>query len=575
MLKKNFIELKTTGETKTINLQYLKIVGITFDSIYQKPTIEMLIILHNFKTNEDGYFTVGGEQAENVDLKVNEIRAGYMRMIRFSKDNSIIRSMKMDHFKLPYGILLVYDNFNSIKFDSKPVLIDSNLEKAIIDGLIDLVVFRAEMTGITSYSFFEKIHEPYKNTQYVLKGFGILQSLSRCDNTQEDSVSNFRPDLFKISEPSPGLENICDRSSYLLKLRTTNIQIADPQVESDMEQENESQETIEQKELELEEIYEGIPTCSMSDTQSVKITNILREEKLETNDSKVEEWDSTCFFQNRWINLINDNQRDLISTETIKRPEIKRWFQYNYNENHPRNSTYSCRLCLKYAPELYKSHQQIPNIAKPKGHLIKDRVDSKKRNNEYIRNHDKSTTHSDVIKFLKRRKRDSMPELILQMQKKKDLEQNDELKVTARLMRTVYVEILADVAFNQHQRFVNLQRIHNIDMGYHHDNKDGAIRMLRCISDTMHTDLITEVNVPNLPISLIVDTTPDSTKNHFMIAYFFFLRNNNPIVQLYRLINIGFSEDSESLYNLLIDAFRNDKIEGYLRRNMVAFISDG
>jgi hypothetical protein len=42
----------------------------------------------------------------------------------------------MDHFNLSYGILLEYDNFNSIKFDS-------NLEKAITDGLIDLVVFRA------------------------------------------------------------------------------------------------------------------------------------------------------------------------------------------------------------------------------------------------------------------------------------------------------------------------------------------------------------------------------------------------------------------------------------------------
>jgi hypothetical protein len=47
--------------------------------------------LHNLKTNEDGFFTVGEEQTENVGLKINEIRAGYMRMIRFSRHNSIIR----------------------------------------------------------------------------------------------------------------------------------------------------------------------------------------------------------------------------------------------------------------------------------------------------------------------------------------------------------------------------------------------------------------------------------------------------------------------------------------------------
>jgi hypothetical protein len=139
----------------------------------------------------------------------------------------------------------------------------------------------------------------HTRTHNVLKGFGSLQPLSRCDNTQEDSVSNFRPDLFKITEPSPGLKNNCDRSCYLLKLFTANIQIADLEVESVMKQENESQETIAELEVKLEEINEGIPTCSMSSKQSVKISNILREQKLENNDSKSKERGSTCFFQNR------------------------------------------------------------------------------------------------------------------------------------------------------------------------------------------------------------------------------------------------------------------------------------
>jgi hypothetical protein len=38
------------------------------------------------------------------------------------------------------------------------------------------------------------------------------------------------------------------------------------------------------------------------------------------------------------------------------------------------------------------------------------------------------------------------------------------------------------------------------------------------------------------------------------------------------LIKIRFSENSESLYNLLIDAFEKDKIDGYLRRNLIAGI---
>jgi hypothetical protein len=152
---------------------------------------------------------------------------------------------------------------------------------------------------------------------------------------------------------------------------------------------------------------------------------------------------------------------------------------------------------------------------------------------------------------------------------------NDELRATARMIRTAYVGILADIAFNQHHRIVNLQKLHGVDMGYHHDNAMSVKRMINSISNTMHRDLITEINVPNLPISLMADPTTDSTNNYLMIVYMFFLRNNSPVIQLYRLIKIRFSENSESLYNLLIDTFKNDKIDGYLRRNLVAFITDG
>jgi hypothetical protein len=78
----------------------------------------------------------------------------------------------------------------------------------------------------------------------------------------------------------------------------------------------------------------------------------------------------------------------------------------------------------------------------------------------------------------------------------------------------------------------------------------GALRMIRCISNTMHGDLMTQVNIPNFLTSSMVDTTTDSTNNHFMIVFLYFLRNNNPIVQFYRKIKIGFSENSESLYSI-------------------------
>jgi hypothetical protein len=70
---------------------------------------------------------------------------------------------------------------------------------------------------------------------------------------------------------------------------------------------------------------------------------------------------------------------------------------------------------LKFAPELYRASRQIPKIAKETGHLITNRNDNKKWNNQYLRDHEKAPIHTEVITILKRRKRDSMPQLLLQM----------------------------------------------------------------------------------------------------------------------------------------------------------------
>ncbi len=90
------------------------------------------------------------------------------------------------------------------------------------------------------------------------------------------------------------------------------------------------------------------------------------------------------------------------------------------------------------------------------------------------------------------------------------------------MIRTTYVGILADIAFNQH-RIVKLQKLHGLEIGYRHDNAMSVKRMIKSICNTMHRDLITEINVLCLPISLIADSTTDPTNNLLMIVYLFFI----------------------------------------------------
>jgi hypothetical protein len=161
------------------------------------------------------------------------------------------------------------------------------------------------------------------------------------------------------------------------------------------------------------------------------------------------------------------------------------------------------------------------------------------------------------------------------LQRLQDSHLSEDLAVTSRMMRLVYFETLANIPFLMHSLTVQVQVMHGINLGNHHNNPDGAVRMVDLISKTMQRDLLNEL-IKNRPtISLQIDGATDKMNNHFMICFLSFQQHGQLITVFYRLLPICVSENAVALFNLIVDAFVDDGIEDYMKSKLVSFISDG
>lgn len=163
------------------------------------------------------------------------------------------------------------------------------------------------------------------------------------------------------------------------------------------------------------------------------------------------------------------------------------------------------------------------------------------------------------------------------IQQEEDAANEENLKVTAAMIRTVFMEIKKNIPFDSHANIVSLQEMHGIKMGYHHYEKCGAITMMESMSDHMHSLLLKHMLSKNLPFSIILDGSTDSQENKYLIVYIQILENNIPVMCFYRLIEASSDVTAKGLYESISKAFESENVDfsGYMKRNLVGYVSDG
>lgn len=149
-----------------------------------------------------------------------------------------------------------------------------------------------------------------------------------------------------------------------------------------------------------------------------------------------------CFFQCRdsWIEIIQKHQGDLLPTKTVL--SHKTWFDYVVNVEHPEDSRFRCRLCLKHFSKMNFPKQSISGFAKQEGVLKANR----KKNQEALYDHARSAIHLNIISNLKElyaKKQRLSATFIEQSEEVK----NKYLKATTQMIRTVLYMLLLSLVY--------------------------------------------------------------------------------------------------------------------------------
>lgn len=162
----------------------------------------------------------------------------------------------------------------------------------------------------------------------------------------------------------------------------------------------------------------------------------------------------------------------------------------------------------------------------------------KEKNREVINNHNINPTHNTIIQTLQQKKKDAI-EIEFKNIQHSEAEREHDLQITARIMRTVYVEVKRNIPFDSHSDMVALQEMNGINMGYHDRDTMSAVKVMESISSVMHKILISNLLLKNSPISIIIDGSTDYSGANFLIVYFQAIESNVPVIYFYKLLPVS------------------------------------
>lgn len=164
-----------------------------------------------------------------------------------------------------------------------------------------------------------------------------------------------------------------------------------------------------------------------------------------------------------------------------------------------------------------------------------------------------------------------------EIQRKEEAKNEGALRVTAMMVRTVFLEVKRNIPFDSHNSIIRLEEVHGINMGYHHREKSGVTTIMESISSNMHKLLLKHMLSKNLPFSIIVDGASDISDFHYLCIYFQILDQNVPVIVFYKLVELSVDVIGAGIYRNVRDAIQSEEVDlySYFRHNLVGYASDG
>jgi len=576
------------------SLQGYKIVAIS----HMKSLgfcVAMVANLWNSHIVNNNYFTLGGVAVDNADIKFTDPMVKSRG--KFTKGNPSISNFLQNANTYPSAVAILFSKNGVPEIDlseKQTYLTVTSVLEPLRLNIKDLIVYGRRATP-DQCSVFEQLCDDYnQDRKYILREYDSIgktydRSLNRCGLSTEA----FLPEMFKLGKPTPGSDNDCSQGPFVLADHM--MKVADPVIDEIMDFElqgcsadlppsfvasaqSDLVERAMQTELSSYQYEACEPIYFTSDVTKADQSVRIADERVEAMDATPEpiEWDTTFYFKEKWVSLMENHQKNLIPIRPFKDPvnqEVRKWFEYLPNPTHPQLSKYQCRLCAKYYDKFMLAANYKPNVASP---FLGTNYNN---NQEVIRKHFRSRAHQAVIATLITKTEKQLEGKFDALQEKIDAEDKMVLQITARMFRTVFVEQKANVPFDSHKMIVALQKKNSAVLGVHHYGRTAATEMVELMSNEMHKILLNEMVLKKMPCSIIVDSSTDSSGYHYLIVYFQTLENEHPVMYFYRLVLLGVDETSVGLLRSLNDTINNDSQEkdfrNYLVKHLIGYSSDG
>lgn len=229
----DFLELQSfcNGEPKSISLQGYKILGLTTGTgKHNSPEIGLIINPWNWRTNKNGFLTVGAGSVRSADYKIPNDYVKYTQKYLKGAQPLLqfLQTGGRSHLK---AIAVVYGQknaFPTLNLSEKMAFIALNEEvkNLLKKHIVDLVVY-GKNAPFDQCGLFEELYPEYKGKKYVLREYDTADDLmnTTCSGfacrTLERYYSTQVPLYFEIplygnNDPFPWLDEI--RSDFIHSL---------------------------------------------------------------------------------------------------------------------------------------------------------------------------------------------------------------------------------------------------------------------------------------------------------------------------------------------------------------------
>ena len=599
-----FIELTSDLQSPiTVKLDnYFIIVIRGENSDINGPTIETVIDLTG-KTFKPGkkFFVIGSNT--NADITTRDLKFQfYTKLARHQFHNFLMYA-----HEAPNGIALLY-NVNGMPSTFKltrrkhKLPITDTIKKKIKSNIVDFLIYGTHYTRSDKCGIFEALYPPFNLINYVLHDINTNNDMS-INKCSLQAFSQFRPDLFKLGKLTPGLENDCESGiSFIVKKRIDQCiapklpsydvnTVYNTETDSDScsadgpskskyrrMSKTETERCLKQN-IDLESQSSCKNNFLSSQGQGDIIQHIRdldkRKERYFEMAPEENEWESESHFDPNWLSLIKKHQKHILPVKTLtKNKKVRQWFVYYPNENDPKKSTYGCLTCSKYSEHFKIISGRYSSKLSLKGGVLDETY---KRNVERILTHSNTKVHQLIVNELIKEKEMNLPDEFKLANRLQNEKSNDYYKVTASMMRLVYLEVKINIPLGSHKYLVQQNELAGAPMGYHHYDHITARKMALFISNHMLKIFLDQLKDDSswTPISIICDGSTDAHQAHYFIVFFQTVIDNKSHIIFYRLLKLGSDETANGLLNTLVSSFQNDGIEAAVKRQLIGYASDG